>query len=192
MARPIETVVECRQELVALSATYEQAGWKFKIEGAFPRWRQRTEQRLAQLVSLKASTHFAALNPKPRPGRSETWIDVVAMHLSFLEELVNDVQVHPEDYGASVIAHERRITTAARDRERAARKEESSSGPRKVTLSWLFNHLSGAVVAFYLGSLLIAFALGFVFSRARGVGRATSPAAGSKVDSVRSSTPAPR
>src|SRR5665213_1426811 len=120
MARPIETVVECRQELAALSATYEQAGWKFKIEGAFPRWRQRTEQRLAQLVSLKASTHFAALNHKPRSGRNETWIDVVVMHLAFLEELVNDVQVHPEEYGTSVIAHERRVTTAARDRDRAA------------------------------------------------------------------------
>ena len=167
MARPIETVVECRQELVALSATYEQAGWKFKIEGAFPRWRQRTEQRLAQLVSVKASTHFAALNHKPRPGRSETWIDVVAMHLTFLEELVNDVQVHPDDYGPSVIAHERRVTTAARERERAARREESSSGPRKATLAWLFKHLSGAIIAFYLGSLLVAFALGFVLSRAR-------------------------
>ena len=167
MARPIETVVECRQELVALSATYEQAGWKFKIEGAFPRWRQRTEQRLAQLVSVKASTHFAALNHKPRPGRSETWIEVVAMHLTFLEELVNDVQVHPDDYGPSVIAHERRVTTAARERERAARREESSSGPRKATLAWLFKHLSGAIIAFYLGSLLVAFALGFVLSRAR-------------------------
>ena len=166
MARPIETAVECRQELVALSATYEQAGWKFKIEGAFPRWRQRTEQRLAQMVSLKASTHYAALNHKPRPGRSETWIDVVATHLAFLEELVNDVQIHPEDYGPSVIAHERRITTAARDRERAARKEESLSGPRKVTLPWLFKHLSGPVIAFYLGSLVVAFAIGFVLARA--------------------------
>lgn len=192
MARPIETVVECRQELVALSATYEQAGWKFKIEGAFPRWRQRTEQRLAQLVSLKASTHFAALNHKPRSGRNETWIDVVAMHLAFLEELVNDVQVYPEEYGASVIAHERRVTTAARDRERAARKEESSSGPKKVTLAWLFKHMSGAVITFYFGSLLVAFALGFVFSRARVASRPATPATGGTADSARSPAPAPR
>lgn len=192
MARPIETVVECRQELVALSATYEQAGWKFKIEGAFPRWRQRTEQRLAQLVSVKASTHFAALNHKPRSGRNETWIDVVAMHLTFLEELVNDVQVHPEEYGASVIAHERRVTTAARDRDRAARKEESSSGPKKVTLAWLFKHLSGAVIAFFLGSLLVAFALGFVFSRTRVASRPGAPATGGTADSSSSPAPAPR
>jgi hypothetical protein len=192
MSRPIETVVECRQELVALSATYEQAGWKFRIEGAFPRWRQRTEQRLAQSVSLKSSTHFAALNHKPRSGRNETWIDVVAMHLTFLEELVNDVQVHPDEYGPSVIAHERRVTTAARDRDRAARKEESSSGPRRVTLAWLFKHLTGAVIALYLGSLLVAFALGFVISRASVFSRAGAPAAGSTAAPSGSSAPAPR
>lgn len=192
MARPIEIVVECRQELVALSATYEQAGWKFKIEGAFPRWRQRTEQRLAQLVSLKASTHFAALNHKPRPGRSESWIDVVAMHLAFLEELVNDVQVHPEAYGPAVVAHERRVTTAARDRERAARKEESSSGPKKVSLSWLFHHLSGAVIAFYLVSLLVAFALGLALSLARVSTPSAAPAPRGAADSTRARTPAPR
>jgi hypothetical protein len=192
MARPIETVVECRQELVALSATYEQAGWKFKIEGAFPRWRQRTEQRLAQLVSVKSSTHFAALNHKPRSGRNETWIDVVAMHLTFLEELVNDVQVHPEEYGPSVIAHERRVTTAARDRDRAARKEESSSGPRRATLAWLFKHLSGGVIAFYIGSLLVAFALGFVLSRARVAVRSGAPATGGVADSTRPPAPPPR
>jgi hypothetical protein len=192
MARPIEIVVECRQELVALSATYEQAGWKFKIEGAFPRWRQRTEQRLAQLVSLKASTHYAALNHKPRPGRSETWIDVVATHLAFLEELVNDVQIHPEDYGPSVIAHERRITTAARDRERAARKEESSSGQRKVKLAWLFSHLSGAVIAFYLASLLVAFALGFVISHVRIAVRPAGAGTAGAADSARSPASAPR
>jgi len=191
MARPIEIVVECRQELVALSATYEQAGWKFKIEGAFPRWRQRTEQRLAQLVSLKASTHFAALNHKPRPGRSESWIDVVAMHLAFLEELVNDVQVHPEAYGPAVVAHERRVTTAARDRERAARREESSSGPKKVSLSWLFRHLSGAVIAFYVVSLLVAFALGLALSRARMATGSLAPAPQRAADSTRSRDPAP-
>jgi hypothetical protein len=192
MARPIEIVVDCRKELVALSATYEQAGWKFKIEGAFPRWRQRTEQRLAQQVSVKASTHFAAINHKPRSARSETWIEVVAMHLTFLEELINDVQVHPEDYGASVIAHERRVTTAARDRDRAARREESSSGPRKATIAWLFKHLSGAVIAFYLGSLLVAFALGFVLSRARVVGGPAAVAPGGTADSARPPVPASR
>ena len=192
MSRPIESVVECRQELVALSATYEQAGWKFRIEGAFPRWRQRTEQRLAQSVSLKSSTHFAALNHKPRSGRNETWIDVVAMHLTFLEELVNDVQVHPEEYGPSVIAHERRVTTAARDRDRAARKEESSSGPRTVTLTWLFKHLSGAVVTFYIGSLVVALALGLVFSRTRVASRLLAPATGSTPASAGSPAPTPR
>jgi hypothetical protein len=192
MARPIETVVECRQELVALSATYQQAGWKFKIEGAFPRWRQRTEQRLAQLVSAKASTHFAALNHKPRPGRNETWIEVVAMHLTFLEELVNDVQVHPEEYGPSMIAHERRVTTAARDRDRAARKEESSSGPKRVTLLWLSKHLSAAVIAFYLVSLLVALAVGFVIARARVGSGPEAPAASGMADSTRSPAPDPR
>lgn len=123
--------------------------------------------------------------------RNETWIEIVAMHLTFLEELVNDVQVHPEGYGTSVIAHERRVTTAARDRERAARREESSSGPKKVSLSWLFHHLSNAVIAFYLVSLFVAFALGLVFMRARVATRAATPSPGSTADSARSPSPAP-
>jgi hypothetical protein len=66
MTRPIETAVECRQELIALSANFQDAGWKFKIESTFPRWRDRTEQRLGASISQKASKDFARLQRKPR------------------------------------------------------------------------------------------------------------------------------
>lgn len=159
MPRPIETAVECRQELVALSSTYEQASWKFKIESSFPRWRDRTEQRLAAAVSKKAASEFARLQRRPRS--SESWIDVVAKNLSFLEELVHDVQIHPDEYGPSVIAHERRMTTAARDRSSPTGGRVPVAEPEKVTLGWLARrNLSVPLVAIYIGSLVAAFALG--------------------------------
>ncbi len=159
MPRPIEIAVECRQELVALSTTYEQASWKFKIESSFPRWRDRTEQRLAAAVSQKASSEFARLQRKPRPN--ESWIDVVAKNLAFLEELVHDVQIHPDEYGPSVIAHERRMTTAARDRSNSTPRRVPVAEPEKVTLGWLARrNLSVPLIAIYVGSLVAAFALG--------------------------------
>lgn len=159
MPRPIEIAVECRQELVALSTTYEQASWKFKIESSFPRWRDRTEQRLATAVSQKASSEFGRLQRKPRPN--ESWIDVVAKNLAFLEELVHDVQIHPDEYGPSVIAHERRMTTAARDRSNPTPRRVPITGPEKVTLGWLARrNLSVPLIAIYVGSLVAAFALG--------------------------------
>ncbi len=159
MPRPIEIAVECRQELVALSATYEQASWKFKIESSFPRWRDRTEQRLAAAVSQKASSEFGRLQRKPR--LNESWIDVVAKNLAFLEELVHDVQIHPDEYGPSVIAHERRMTTAARDRSNSTPRRVPVAEPEKVTLGWLARrNLSVPLIAIYVGSLAAAFALG--------------------------------
>ncbi len=159
MPRPIETVVECRQELVALSKTYEQAAWQLKIESSFPRWRARAEQRLVASVSQKASSELARLQRKPRPD--ETWIDVVAKNLAFLEELVHDVQIHPDEYGPSVIAHERRMTTAARDRSNPTFGRVPTAEPEKVTLGWLARrNLSVPLMAIYVASLVAAFALG--------------------------------
>ena len=192
MARPIETAVECRQELVALSKTFEQAGWKFKIESAFPRWRDRTEQRLSAAVSLKASTEFARLQRKPRQLQNETWVDVVAMHLAFLEELVHDVQIHPEEYGASVIAHERRVNTAARDRSNPKFRKEPLTAPGPVSLAWLFRHLSATIIAIYFGSLLLAFALGWVVARVTTGDRVSATTPGTASDSARSPAAAPR
>ncbi|MDQ2930066.1 MAG: hypothetical protein M3Y05_04500 [Gemmatimonadota bacterium] len=145
--------------MVALSSTYEQASWKFKIESSFPRWRDRTEQRLAASVSQKASSEFARLQRKPTVH--ESWIDVVAKNLAFLEELVHDVQIHPDDYGPSVIAHERRMTTAARDRSNPTPSRTLIANPERVTLGWLARrNLSVPLIAIYVGSLLAAFALG--------------------------------
>jgi hypothetical protein len=192
MARPIETAVECRQELVALSKTFEQAGWKFKIESSFPRWRDRTEQRLGAAVSLKASTEFARLQRKPRQLQNETWVDVVAMHLAFLEELVHDVQIHPEEYGPSVIAHERRVNTAARERSNPKSRKEPLTAPGPVSLAWLFRHLSVTIVAIYAGSVLLAFALGVVVGRGSVSGRVVERVQGAVVDTAKAPAAAPR
>ena len=181
MPRPIETAVESRQELVALSATYEQASWKFKIESSFPRWRDRTEQRLAASVSQKASTEFGRLPRKPK--HNESWIDVVAKNLAFLEELVHDVQIHPDEYGPSVIAHERRMTTAARDRSNPTLGNVLLAAPGKVTLGWLSRrHLSVPLAAIYVGSLLAAFALGVRLAHVPGIERIVGPLVGIRVD----------
>ncbi|MDQ2767738.1 MAG: hypothetical protein M3Y30_11345 [Gemmatimonadota bacterium] len=159
MPRPIEIAVECRQELVALSTTYEQASWKFKIESSFPRWRDRTERSLAASVSLKVSAEFARLQRKPRSN--DSWIDVVAKNLAFLEELVHDVQIHPDEYGPSIIAHERRMSTAARDRSNPTPTRVPVAEPEKVTLLWLAKrNLSVPLIAIYVGLLVAAFALG--------------------------------
>ena len=191
MARPIETAVECRQELVSLSKTFEQAGWKFKIESAFPRWRDRTEQRLGANVSLKASTDFARLQRKPRQLQKETWIDVVAMHLAFLEELVHDVQIHPEEYGPSVIAHERRMTTAARERSKPTSRKEPLTAPGPVSLSWLLRHLSVTIIAMYFGSLVVAFALGIAVARISAADRVVKSQPSTVADTTRVNPAAP-
>ncbi|MEO8879131.1 MAG: hypothetical protein ABI446_01920 [Gemmatimonadaceae bacterium] len=110
-------------------------------------------------MSQKASSEFARLPRKPRP--KESWIDVVAKNLAFLEELVHDVQIHPDEYGPSVIAHERRMTTAARDRSNPTPSRARVAEPEKVTLGWLARrNLSVPLIAIYVGSLAAAFALG--------------------------------
>jgi hypothetical protein len=177
MPRPIETAVECRQELIALSGTFEQVGWKFKIESSFPRWRDRTEHRLSAFVSLKASSEYAALSRKPSHVHTETWVDVVAKHLAFLEELVHDVQIHPEEYGASVIAHERRMRAAARGEAKTTPKKVQLTEPTKVTFAWLLHHLPAKFVAIYVGSLLAAFALGVRVAHVPAVARIVGPPA---------------
>lgn len=192
MQRPIEAVVESRQELVALSSTFEQAGWESRIRSAFPRWRNRTEQRLAQSVSLKASTEFAGLSRKRRAAKSESWTDVVARHLSFLEVLVNDVQLHPEEYGPSVIARERTVATASRDREGSTPGKVLVAAPTKVTLAWLFRHLSLQLAAFYVVSILAAFALGMGVARMAGTTRSVGAADGIIADTVAHSPAVPR
>ncbi len=184
MPRPIEAVVESRQELVALSATFEQAGWEAKIKSSFPRWRNRAEQRLAQFVSVKVSTEFAGLTRKRRAAQSESWTDVVARHLSFLEVLVSDVQAHPEEYGPSVIARERTVATAARDRERTTPTRVPAAEPKRVTLAWLARHLSLHLVAFYVVSILAAFALGVGVARVAGTTRSVGAADGIIADTV--------
>jgi hypothetical protein len=191
MPRPIETAVECRQELIALSGTFEQVGWKFKIESAFPRWRDRTEHRLAAFVSLKASSELAALARKPIHAYNETWVDVVAKHLAFLEELVHDVQIHPEEYGASVIAHERRLRAAARGESKTTPKKVPLTEPTKVTLAWLLHHLPFKFVAIFLGSLLAAFALGVRVAHVQAIKRVVGPPAGIPADTPSAPRAAP-
>lgn len=192
MVRPIETAVGCRQELIALSGTFEQVGWKFKIESAFPRWRDRTEQRLGSFVSHKAATEFAALRRKPRYVQNESWIDVVAMHLAFLEELIHDVQIHPEEYGASVIAHERRMTSAAVEAAKITARKAPLTEPKEITLAWRFKHLSATLVAIYLGSLLAAFALGIRAARMPAIIRIVGPPPGVAADTAKAPPAAPR
>lgn len=191
MPRPIETAVECRQELIALSGTFEQVGWKFKIESSFPRWRDRTEHRLAAFVSLKASSELAALARKPIHAHNETWVDVVAKHLAFLEELVHDVQIHPEEYGASVIAHERRMRSAARGESKTTPKKVPLTAPAKVTLAWLLHHLPLTFVAIYVGSLLAAFALGVRVAHVPAIARMVSPPSGIPADTPKEPRAAP-
>jgi len=192
MARPIETVVECRQQLAALGATFEQVGWEMKIKSSFPRWRDRTQQRLAQFVSRKASTEFAGLARKRRAAQSEPWVDVIARHLAFLEALIDDIQAHPEEYGAAAIARERTIATAARERERTTPKKVSVTESTEVTLSWLAHHLSVRLVAFYVVSLLVAFAIGVRVSHVAPGKQMVGPPAGATTDSVRQRENAPR
>ena len=192
MSRPIETAVDCRRELIALSQTFEQLGWKLKIESAFPRWRDRTEQRLGESVSHKASTDFAALQRKPRHAQNESWIDVVAMHLAFLEELINHVQIHPEEYGASVIAHERRMTFAAPEAEKITPKRVPLTEPEKVTHARTFHHLSVTVVAVYLVSLLAAFALGVRVAHVPAIIRIVGPLLGIAADTAKAPSVIPR
>ncbi|MDB4909480.1 MAG: hypothetical protein JWO39_303 [Gemmatimonadetes bacterium] len=192
MTRPIETAVECRQELIALSGSYQQVGWKLKIESAFPRWRDRSEQRLAASVSLKASTEFARLVRKPRHVQNETWIDVVAMHLAFLEELIHDVQIHPEDYGASVIAHERRVTSAAREAAKNTPRKVPLTEPEEITLAKLVHRPSATLVAIYFGSLLAAFALGVRVAHVPAVVRIVGPVLGIAADTAKAPPAAPR
>ena len=69
---------------------------------------------------------------EPRTAQNESWTDVVALYLTFLEELIHDVQIHPEDYGPSVIAHERRVSTAARE---AAKKARVLQGLRMLRIA---------------------------------------------------------
>ena len=191
MTRPIETAVECRQELIALSANFQDAGWKFKIESTYPRWRDRTEQRLGASVSLKASSDFARLQRKPRAVHNESWTDVVAMHLAFLEELIHDVQIHPEEYGASVIAHERRIA-AAREAAKTPPRKGSLTERKEITLGWQFRNLSFAVIAIYLVSVLAAFALGIRAAHVPAIVRVVGPVVGVPADSVKQPPSAPR
>ena len=191
MTRPIETAVDCRQELIALSANFQDVGWKFKIESTFPRWRDRTEQRLGASVSLKASTDFARLQRKPRAVHNESWTEVVAMHLAFLEELIQDVQIHPEEYGAAVIAHERRIA-AAREAAKTAPRKGSLTERQEITLGWRLRNLSFAVVAIYLGSVLAAFALGIRVAHVPAVVRLVGPLVGVRADTAKEPSVAPR
>jgi hypothetical protein len=192
MARPIETAVDCRQELLALSASFKEVGWKFKIESTFPRWRDRTEQRLGASVSHKASTEFARLQRKPRSVQNESWIDVVAMHLAFLEEFIHDVQIHPEEYGASVIAHERRMASAAREAAKITPKKVPLTEREEITLAWRFHHLSVTVVAIYLGSLVAAFALGIRVAHVPAIIRIVGPLLGIAADTAKETSAAPR
>ena len=191
MTRPIETAVDCRQELISLSAGFQEPGWKFKIESTFPRWRDRTEQRLGASVSRKASKDFAKLLRKPRSVHNESWTDVVALHLAFLEELVHDVQIHPDEYGLSVIAHERRMESAAE-----AKKTTPNKGPlvprEEITLGWRFRHPSVTIIALYLASLLAAFALGIRVARVPAVVRVVGPITGVAADTVKKPSSAPK
>jgi hypothetical protein len=190
MTRPIETAVECRQELVALSANFQDPGWKFKIESTFPRWRDRSEQRMGASLSQKASKDFGRLVRKPRAVHNESWTDIVALHLAFLEELVHDVQIHPDEYGPSVIAHERRIEAATRE------KTTPNKGPlvkrEEITLGWRFRHPSITVIAIYIVSVLAAFALGIRMAHVPAVIRVVGPLVGVAADTVKRPSSAPR
>ena len=192
MTRPIETAVECRQELIALSANFQDTSWKFKIESTFPRWRDRTEQRLGASISQKASKDFARLQRKPRAAHNESWTEVVAMHLAYLEELIHDVQIHPDEYGASVIAHERRVEAAARE----AKKTTPNKGPlvkrEEITLGWRFRHPSITVIVLYIASVLAAFALGVRVAHVPAVIRLVGPLVGVAADTAKKTPTAPR
>jgi hypothetical protein len=191
MTRPIETVVECRQELVALSANFQDPGWKFKIESTFPRWRDRTEQRLGASVSQKASKDFGRLLRKPRSVHNESWTDVVALQLAFLEELIHDVQIHPDEYGASVIAHERRVE-AAREATKTTPNKGQPVKREEITLGWRIRHPSYTVIALYIVSVLAAFALGVRLAHVPAVMRVVGPLVGVAADTVKRGSGAPR
>jgi hypothetical protein len=184
MTRPIETAVECRKELIALSANFQDAGWKLKIESTFPRWRDRTEQRMGTSISQKASKDFARLVRKPRVAHNESWTDVVALHLSYLEELVHDVQIHPDDYGASVIAHERRVE-AAREATRTTPNKGQPVKREEITLGWRFRHPSITVIVLYLVSVLAAFAIGVRVAHVPAVIRLVGPLVGVAADTAK-------
>lgn len=185
MTRPIETAVECRKELVALSANFQDAGWKLKIESTFPRWRDRTEQRLGASISQKASKDFARLVRKPRSVHNESWTDVVALHLSYLEELVQDVQIHPDEYGAAVIAHERRVEAAAREVKKNTPDKGQPVKREEITLGWRFRHPSVTVIAIYVVSVLAAFALGVRVAHVPAVVRLVGPLVGVTADTAK-------
>jgi hypothetical protein len=185
MARPIETAVECRKELAALSATFEQPGWELKIKSAFPRWRDRTAQRLSQSVSLKASAEFAGLTRKRHSAPSESWVDIVARHLAFLEALINDIQSHPEEYGPAVIARERTVATAARERARTTPNRVVAAPPKEITMSWLTSNLNARILTFYVLTLLAAFALGVRVAHVPAIARIVGPPASVPPDTVR-------
>jgi hypothetical protein len=180
MTRPIETVVECRQELVALSTNFQDPGWKFKIESTFPRWRDRSEQRLGASVSQKAAKDFARLLRKPRSVHNESWTEVVALQLAFLEELIHDVQIHPDEYGASVIAHERRVE-AAREEKKTTPNKGQPVKREEITLGWRIRHPSITVIVFYIASVVAAFALGVRAARVPAVVRIVGPVVGAPV-----------
>ena len=190
MTRPIETVVECRQELVALSTNFQDPGWKFKIESTFPRWRDRSEQRLGASVSQKAAKDFGRLLRKPRAVHNESWTDVVALQLAFLEELVHDVQIHPDEYGASVIAHERRVE-AAREATKTTPNKGQPVKREEITLGWRIRHPSITVIVFYVASVLAAFALGVRVARRPAVARIVGPGVGI-TDTANRAPPVPR
>ena len=192
MTRPIETAVECRQELIALSANFQDPGWKFKIESTFPRWRDRAEQRLGASVSQKASKDFARLVRKPRSVHNESWTDIVALHLAFLEELVHDVQIHPDEYGPSVIAHERRVELAAREAKKTTPNKGQPVKREEITLGWRFRHPSYTVIAIYVVSVFAAFVLGIRVAHVPAVMRLVGPLVGVAADTVKKTSGAPR
>ena len=191
MTRPIETAVECRQELIALSANFQDPGWKFKIESTFPRWRDRTEQRLGASVSQKASKDFGRLLRKPRSVQNESWTDVVALHLAFLEELVHDVQIHPDEYGASVIAHERRLEAAARGATKTTPNKGQPVKREEITLGWRIRHPSITVIVVYIVSVLAAFAFGIRMAHVPAVMRLMGPLVGIAADTAKKPSPTP-
>ncbi|HEV7703588.1 MAG TPA: hypothetical protein VGO46_04810 [Gemmatimonadaceae bacterium] len=192
MTRPIETAVECRHELIALSANFQDPGWKFKIESTFPRWRDRTDQRLAASVSQKASKDFSRLVRKPRSVHNESWTDIVALHLAFLEELVHDVQIHPDEYGPSVIAHERRVETAAREATKTTPNKGQPVRREEITLGWRIRHPSYTVIAVYIVSVLAAFVIGVRMAHVPAIARFVGPMKGVVADTAKRPPSAPR